>query len=156
MLETEPKLKETLVADSTVRLIFKHFPLPSHDRSDDAAEAAECAAQQGKFWEMKDLLFEENASWGAVGDLPGKFEEYATQLGLDTTTFRACLDSGGGRQRWQEDAALGQSAGVTGTPTFFIYNPSTGQGTRIPGFVEYDQLADIINQVLTATPPAGG
>lgn len=156
MLETEPKLKETLVADGTVRLIFKHFPLPSHDRADDAAEAAECAAQQGKFWEMKELLFEENASWGAVADLAGAFEEYATQLGLDAATFRACLDSGGGRQRWQEDVALGQSAGVSGTPTFFIFNPGTGQGTQIPGFVEYDQLADIINQVLTAPPPTDG
>lgn len=155
MLETEPKLEETLVADGTVRLIYKHYPLPSHDRADDAAEAAECAAQQGKFWEMKELLFEENASWGAVADLPGKFEEYAGDLGLDTAAFRACLDSGGGRQRWQEDQALGQSAGVTGTPTFFIFSPATGQGTRIPGFVEYDQLVDVINQVLAA-PPADG
>lgn len=154
VLETEPKLKETLVADGTVRMIFKHYPLPSHERADDAAEAAECAAQQDKFWEMKELLFEENASWGAVADLPARFEEYAAQLGLDTATFGACLDSGAGRQRWQDDAALGQSAGVTGTPTFFIFNPTTGQGTRLPGFVEYDQLAEIINQVLTA-PPVG-
>ncbi|MCB0204277.1 MAG: DsbA family protein [Caldilineae bacterium] len=154
-METEPKLKETLVADGTVRLIYKHFPLPSHDRADDASEAAECAAQQGKFWEMKDLLFEENASWGAAADLPGKFEEYATQLGLDVAAFQACLDSGGGRQRWQEDRALGQNAGVTGTPTFFIFSPATGQGTRIPGFVEYDQLVEVINQVLAA-PPADG
>lgn len=152
MLETEPKLKETLVADGSVRLIYKHFPLPSHDRADDAAEASECAAQQDKFWEMKELLFEKAASWGAAADLPATFEQYASDLGLDTATFRQCYDSGGGRQRWQEDSALGQSAGVTGTPTFFIFNPSTGQGTRIPGFVEYDQLAEIINQVLTALP----
>lgn len=152
MLETEPQLKETLVADGTVRLIYKHYPLPSHDRADDAAEAAECAAQQGMFWEMKELLFEENASWGAAGDLPAQFEEYATGLGLDAAAFRQCLDSGAGRQRWQEDAALGQSAGVTGTPTFFIYNPTSGQGTRLPGFVEYDQFAEVVNQVLTAPP----
>ena len=80
MLETEPQLKETLVADGSVRLIYKHYPLPSHDRADDAAEAAECAAQQDKFWEMKELLFAENASWGAVADLPAAFEGYAAQI----------------------------------------------------------------------------
>lgn len=150
MLETEPQLQETFVADGRVRLIAKHFPLPSHDRADEAAEANECAAQQGKFWEMRDLLFEENGSWGVAGDLPAKFDEYAAQLGLDVPAFQECYASGAGRQRWQEDKTLGQSAGVTGTPTFFVYNPATGQGTRLPGFVEYEQFAGIIEQVLTA------
>lgn len=154
MLETEPQLKETFVADGRVRLIAKHFPLPSHDRADEAAEANECAAQQGKFWEMRDLLFEENAAWGAAADLAGAFEEYAGQLGLDTAAFRQCYDSGAGRQRWQADKELGQNAGVTGTPTFFVYNPATDQGTRLPGFVEYEQFAAIIEQVLAA--PAAG
>ena len=64
MLETESQLKDTYVADGQVRLIYKHYPLPSHERASQAAEAAECAARQGMFWDMKTLLFERNGEYG--------------------------------------------------------------------------------------------
>lgn len=154
MLETEQQLKDTYVADGQVRLIFKHYPLPSHDRATNAAEASECAAQQGKFWEMKDLLFEKDDEWGSTADLAAAFESYAGDLGLDTSAFRQCYDSGETAIRWQQDAALGQSGQVTGTPTFFIIRLADQTGGRIPGFLEFAQFQEILDQVLTA-PPAG-
>lgn len=152
MLETEPKLIENYVDNGQVRLIFKHYPLPSHTGADKAAEAAECAAQQGKFWEMTTLLFEKNGEWGGAADLPATFEGYATGLGLDAAAFRQCLDSGAGRERWQIDAALGQSAQVSGTPTFFVIRLADNVGTAIPGFIEFDQFKQLLDQMLSEQP----
>lgn len=151
-LETEPKLIENYVDTSQVRLIYKHFPLPSHERADEAAEAAECAAQQDQFWAMAPLLFERNDEWGSAADLPAAFEGYAQELGLDTAAFRQCLDSGAGRDRWQLDAALGQSAQVSGTPTFFVIRLADNVGTAVPGFIEFDQFKALLDQMLSEQP----
>jgi len=150
-LETEPQIIQNYVDTGQVRLIFKHYPLPSHDRADEAAEAAECASVQGKLWEMKTLLFEKNEEWGSAADLPATFEGYAESLGLDTTAFRECYDSGGGRLRWQQDVALGQSAQVNGTPTFFAIRMSDRSGIRVPGFIEFAQFEELMAEMLA--PP---
>lgn len=153
MLETEPQLEANYVDKGQVRLVFKHYPLPSHDRADDAAEAAECASQQGKFWEMKKALYEKVEEWSGAQDPPATFEGYAKELGLDTSVFRTCLDSGAGRSRWQQDQALGQSAQIDGTPTFFIIRNADQTGVRIPGYIDYATFQKAIDQVLNA--PAG-
>jgi len=152
VLETEPQLKDTYVADGQVRLIFKHYPLPGHSRSSNAAEAAECAARQGKFWEMKDLLFEDVNEWSSSANLAGAFQGYAESLGLDGAAFRQCYDSGDAASRWQQDVALGQSAQVTGTPNFFVIRLSDSTGTRVPGFIDFAQFQQVIDQVLNAPP----
>ena len=153
MLETEPQLKQEYVDKGQVRLVFKNFPLPSHPHSSEAAEAAECASQQGKFWEMKDLLFEKNAEWGSGSDQAAMFEGYARDLGLDAAAFRACYDSGGGRLRWQQDLALGQSAQVNGTPNFFIIRMADRAALPVPGFIEFAQFKDAIDQILAEPTP---
>lgn len=149
MLETEPKLKETYVAKGQVRLIAKYFPLPGHERADEASEAADCAAQQNRFWEMKHLLFERNSEWGQAADLAATFVGYAEELGLDTAAFRECYTSGAGRARWQEDVAVGRSAQITGTPTFFIIRLADRVGTRVPGFIEFAQFQQVLDQLLS-------
>lgn len=153
MLETEPQLIETYVADGQVRLIAKHFPLPSHTGADKAAEAAECASQQGKFWEMRDLLFEKNNEWGSAADPYAAFQGYAEELGLDSAAFSECYESGAGRTQWQWDMAVAQSAEVNATPTFFVIRLADGLGTRVPGFIPYDQFKELLDQLLAA--PAG-
>jgi len=89
--------------------------LPFHQYAQKAAEAAECASEQGKFWEMHDKLFAKQEKL-TEADLKG----YATNLGLDTTKFNTCLSSGQFTDGVQADMELGQGMGVNGTPSFFI------------------------------------
>jgi protein-disulfide isomerase len=100
----------------TVRIVFRNFPLRSvHPRAQQAAEAAMCAGDQGRFWEYHDSLFEDQAML-AIGALNRR----AIQMGLDTEAFDSCLDSGSKADAVQADVDEGRAAGVTGTPTLFI------------------------------------
>lgn len=146
MLETEPKLIETYVADGRVRLIAKN--LVSAEVAQKAAEANECASQQGKFWEMRDLLYEKSGEWSSAADPAVLFEEYAQAVGLDLPVFRACYASGAGRAQWQWDMGVAQSAQVNSTPTFFVVRLSDGLGTRVPGFLEFEQFQEVLDELL--------
>ena len=79
-----------------VRLVYRHFPLPQHEKARPAAEAAEAAGTQGKFWEMYDLLYDGQAQWTKLGaaDFRALLKAYARQLRLDPTQFSADLDGG--------------------------------------------------------------
>lgn len=103
-------------AGEMVRLVFRHFPLSQvHAHAERAAEGAEAAGAQGKFWEMYDLLFE-NQEALENEDLAG----YAQRLGLDVAQFEKGLADRTYRQRVSEDFRAGIRSGVNGTPTFFI------------------------------------
>jgi protein-disulfide isomerase len=97
-----------------VKLVFRHFPLSFHPKAPKAAEAAACADEQGKFWQMHDALFE-----GQDLELEA-MKANAQRLGLDAAKFDACLDSGRMAALVKRDQAAGNKAGVTGTPAFFI------------------------------------
>jgi glutaredoxin len=101
--------------EGRVRVVFKHFPLSSHPHAMPAARAAVAAGNQGKFWEMHDLLFEHQRQLEEE-DL----ERYAEQLGLDMEQFRADLQSAETQQQVEADKQEGQRVGVEGTPTFFV------------------------------------
>ncbi|VVB99546.1 Thioredoxin [uncultured archaeon] len=106
-----------------VALYFKYFPLPTHNYSFKAAEAAECARDQGKFWEYKDLLFKRQLECTQTPDesqLLQHYKGFAADLNLDTTSFNACLDSGKYTQHVQQQKQESINAGIYGTPTFFI------------------------------------
>lgn len=110
-----------IMADYAGRVNFRYFsfPLSGHANAPKASEAYECATDQGKGWEMFDLLFEKGSGDGtglAVADLKG----YAAGLKLDTAAFNACLDSGSKAAKVSADAAYGASLGVSATPYFFI------------------------------------
>jgi protein-disulfide isomerase len=98
-----------------VRLVFKHRPLPFHDRATPAALAAEAAREQGKFWEMHDKLFANQRALGAA-----ELERYAADLGLDVARWKAASTGAGARARVDADAALADQLAVNGTPSFFI------------------------------------
>ena len=98
-----------------VKFELKHFPLNFHPQAKKAAEAAECARDQGKVEEYYYALFD-NQDALAVANL----KQYAADLGLDTGTFNACLDSGTKSSIVEADLAEGRDRGVSGTPTFFI------------------------------------
>jgi protein-disulfide isomerase len=108
---------------SKLRFVFRNFPLSNaHQHAANAAEAAESAASQGKFWEMHDLLFENQHSLEDQS-----LKEYAQDLDLDAAKFNQDLAKHRYRERVQQDFSSGVRSGVNGTPTFFI------NGTRYDG-----------------------
>ena len=98
-----------------VRLVFKDFPLATHEGAVPAAEAARCAGEQGRFWEYHDLLFVSQPAFAKPELL-----SYAARLSLTADTFAACVESGRQRQAVRLDFNEGRAAGVRGTPTFFV------------------------------------
>ena len=100
-----------------VALYYRNFPLPIHKNSMDAAEAAECANEQGKFWQYHDVLFQNQEKLDRE-NLKG----YVRRLDLNIEQFNACFDSQKYRNEIERDISDGKIAGVGGTPTFFINN----------------------------------
>jgi protein-disulfide isomerase len=104
------------------RLIFREFPLPMHAHSREAACAAEAAGLQGRFWEMHDILFREQAVWSNSTDVRALFSAYAGMLGLDIDRFKRDMDSGEVQDQIDLDQHRGTLIGVKTTPTIFINN----------------------------------
>jgi len=120
-----------------VRIVFRQYPLPMHPNAVKAAEASLCAHEQGKFWEMHDVMFADQQQLG-VEQLKAK----ASGIGLDPEDFNQCLDSGEYADEVQADLAAGAEAGVSGTPAMFV------NGIPISGAVPYDQLSSVIDEEL--------
>jgi len=120
-----------------VRIVFKDFPLASHEGAIPAAEAARCAGEQGRFWEYHDLLFVAQPAFARANLLT-----YAARLGLPAEAFAACLDSGRYRAAVKADVAEGRAAGVRATPTFFV------NGQRLVGAQPYEAFRDAIQEAL--------
>jgi protein-disulfide isomerase len=120
-----------------VRIVFRQYPLPFHNNAAKAAEAALCANEQGKFWELHDTMFK-NQNALAVEDL----KKSAATLGLNADDFGKCLDSGKHAAAVQNDMKEGAAAGVSGTPAMFI------NGRFISGAVPIDQITSVIDDEL--------
>jgi protein-disulfide isomerase len=120
-----------------IHFVYRDYPLSFHQNSEVAAEASECAKDQGKFWEMHNAMFA-NQDKLASADLVTT----AAGLGLDKDKFKACLDSGQKKQEVQKDFQDGQKYGVTGTPTFFI------NGIKLVGAREISSFTELIDQEL--------
>lgn len=133
-----------------VYFIFYHYPLPSHRNSKLAAQAAEAAGAQGKFFEMVDVMYEKQDEWSQKSNPREDFRNYATSLGLDLERFNSDMESI--KQPISEELALGNRAAVQSTPTFFV------NGTKYPGVMqesEFQALIDSLNsQGIQATPSA--
>ena len=115
--QLEPTLEQLMTQyGSDIRLVYRHFPLTSiHPYAQKAAEASECASEQGKFWEMHDLLFD-NQTALTIDNL----KSYAKQLGLSQSKFDSCLDTSKYASLVGSQASEAQAAGITGTPGTFI------------------------------------
>lgn len=100
---------------------FRHFPIVgSHPNAMAAHRAAEAAAKQDKFWEMHDLLYENQRAWSSSNNPASIFEDYAQQLSLDLEKYRQDLASAEVKDIIDADVEAGRNAGVAGTPTFFL------------------------------------
>lgn len=136
--ETLPSLLKEYVDTGKVRLVYRDFPLSSiHPYAQKAAEASECADEQGKFWEYHNKLFENQAALDVTS-----LKKYAADLKLNTATFNDCLDSGKMMGEVTKDAADAQAAGVSGTPGFFI------NGRFLGGAYPFESFKTIIDEEL--------
>ena len=134
----QPTLEQILEEyDGQVNLVFRHFPLSFHQNAQKAGEASECAADQGKFWEMHDIMFE-NSTALDVDSLKG----YAKELGLNTSTFNSCLDGGQHEQKIKDGITDGSQYGVQGTPATFV------NGTLVSGAQPYENFKAAIENAL--------
>jgi len=107
----------------SVAFIFRNFPLPSiHPNAQAASGAAEAAGLQNKYWEMQNLLFENQTSWSTLdtNKRTDAFRSYATQLGLDPEQFVGDLGGEDVRKKISFDVSLGTAQGVTGTPRYYV------------------------------------
>jgi cyclophilin family peptidyl-prolyl cis-trans isomerase len=107
-----------------VRIVYRHFPLMSiHDKAKLAAQAANAAGVQGKFWEMHDLLFEKQAEWSGISldEFPDFLEDQAKALGLDDDKFQADLNDTQNAEQIQKDYDYYGQVGLPGTP-FLLFN----------------------------------
>jgi protein-disulfide isomerase len=130
-------IEENYIDTGKVNFVYRDFPLNFHKNAQKAAEAAECAGEQGQYYEMHDKLFEEGVEGGV-----NSFKQYASDIGLDRGEFDVCLDTGSMRNEVQQDLADGQALGVSGTPSFII------NGKMVVGAQPYDVIAREIENAL--------
>src|SRR5438105_12367196 len=123
-----------------LRVIYRNFPLAIHAHAKEAAFAAEAAARQGRFWQMHDLLYREQAVWSKSTDARALFNAYAGMLQLDLGRFKEDMDSSDVQQQVENDQQRGAEIGVKTTPTIFLNNkvvPSKQiSPDELPGMVE--------------------
>lgn len=137
----EPWLNQAMVEfKDSVQFVFRDFPLRSiHPNAQIAAQAAEAAGLQGKFWEMHDMLFDKQDEWSGSSDAKTYFLQYAESLGLDKAKFETDLNSDLVKQRVEDDYQSGIKAGIQGTPTFFL------NGQKLKNFQSYDELKTLLS-----------
>ncbi len=133
-IEAEKRIIENY--GSVVKLVFRDLPVLG-EPSYKAALAANCALEQGKFWEYHYLLFKRQNEWYSNGT---KFYEYAEELGLNSTQFRECLDSEKYREEIEKDVEDAKSYGASSTPTFFI------NGEMVVGYKSYEIFTSLIEE----------
>ena len=123
---------------NNLRFVMRDYPLEQHTHAFQAAEAAEAAREQGKFWEYAALLLHNQKALEV-----DKLKEYASQLQLDRTKFDAALDSRKFRDKVAHDVEEGNRLGINGTPTFFV------NGRRVPE-ISYEALKAAIDAAINA------
>lgn len=141
-LEAWPGLEKEYVKPGKVRVVVKHFPATDHAEAFQAAEAAECAAQQEAFWAMHDLLFQQQEEWSQGDDISATLKGYAVELGLDVDAFSACLDEGQPADKVQQDVAIAERNQLEPAPQFVVFQE--GQASLVP----LDELQTVIEELL--------
>jgi protein-disulfide isomerase len=132
---TLDRIRETY--GDKVKIVFKDFPLPNHAEAPKAAEAAHCAGEQGKFWELHDRLFANQQALQLAA-----IKQQATTLGLDMAAFTQCLDSGKHASRVTENMKSGEALGVSSTPTLYV------NGRPVIGAQSFEYFKAVIDEEL--------
>lgn len=147
--KTEPLVIQNLVATGKARYVFHNYPFlddqAARKESDQAANAAMCANEQNKFWDMHSILY---ANWngenlGAFTDR--RLQAMAENIGLDMNAFNSCFNANKYQAEIQADLQLGQQMGVSGTPSVFMNGQPVVQGNQVPS---YEQIAQAVNAIV--------
>lgn len=147
----EPLVIQNLVTPGNAKYTFHHYPFidgngaTSSGESDQAANASMCANEQGKFWEMHSIIY---ANWNGEnkGNLSNvRLAAMAESVGLDMDAFNDCFGSKKYQNDIQADFELGQTMGVSGTPSVFVNGTKVGQPGKI---ASYQEIADAVNAAL--------
>ncbi len=149
-LQTLPLIMEEYIDEGKVNLVYRDFPIQSiHPNALPAAVAAECANEQGRFWEYHDMLFEKQNGWNRLDSNTAisTFSQYASDVGLEQQQFDSCLGSGKYLEEVQGDLSDGRNYDITGTPGFFIGNDKIGF-VKINGAQPFDSFQRIIDAQL--------
>lgn len=149
-VQTLPLLLEEYIDEGKVNLVYRDFPIQSiHPNALPAAVAAECANEQGKYWEYHDALFEKQSGWNKLDSntVISTFSQYASEIGLEQDQFDSCLGSGKYLEEVQGDLSDGRDYQITGTPGFFIGNEEIGF-VKINGAQPFDSFKRVIDAQL--------
>jgi len=143
---TLPLLDKKYISTGKVRFFYRHFAIFGKP-SEIAAQGAECAGEQGKFWEYHDKLFASAGSPLAFTD--GKLKSYAKELGLKSQAFNQCLDSGKYLKKVEGETAIAGLLGARGTPAFFL------NGQMLVGAQPFQVFETVIEKELGRVPSSG-
>ena len=143
---TLPLLDKKYISTGKVKFIYRHFAVLGKS-SEVAAQGAECAGEQGKFWEYHDKLFASAGSPLAFTD--GKLKSYAKELGLKSQAFNQCLDSGKQLKKVEGETAIAFFLGARGTPAFFL------NGQMLVGAQPFHVFETLIKKELNRAPSSG-
>jgi protein-disulfide isomerase len=149
-VQTLPLIMEEYIDTGKVNLVYRDFPIQSiHPNALPAAVAAECANEQGKYWEYHDTLFEKQSGWSRLDSNTAlaTFSQYATDIDLEQQQFDSCLGSGKYLEEVQGDLSDGRDYDITGTPGFFIGNEEIGF-VKLNGAQPFDSFQRIIDAQL--------
>jgi len=145
--ETLPQIEKDYIDTGKVQFAYRHFPLTAiHPAAVPAAQASECANEQGRFWQMHDKIFDEQEKLSAGGTAQfeaSDLKKWASDLGLNTTQFNQCLDSGKFTKNVTDDEQEAQKLGINGTPTIFV------NGLSLVGAQPYDSFKSLIDKELS-------
>jgi protein-disulfide isomerase len=133
-----------------VRIVWNDFPLPPsvHPLAHVAAQAARCAEEQGRFWEMHDTMYDHQSDWTALSNPENMFIQLAKSIGLDEDGFRTCYEAQRYESKIADDQQEGAANNVDATPTFFVNN------TRYVGVISPAQWDAILKPLLPTAAPA--
>ena len=145
--DTLPQLKENYIHTGKANFVYRDFPIQSiHPNAVPAALASECADDQDKFWEMHDMIFEDQKVWQGlqVQQSASLFRDYALKMGLNMGEFDSCMTTGKHLDEISKDLDDGRLYGVSGTPAFFVGNEKIGF-TQISGAQPFSSFQRVID-----------
>jgi len=148
--QTLPSILENYVDTGKVKFVYRDLPLDSiHPNARPVHIAAECADEQGKFWDYHDILFDKQVEWQRLSssDLQSTLTQYASDLGLESASFEACLESDVIADEVNKDTLDAARYGATGTPAFFIGNEKDGF-VKLSGAQPYSAFQAVIDAQL--------
>lgn len=125
-----------------IAFVYRHFPLGQHKNAKASAYAAEAAGLQGKYWEMSDLLFDNQEDWSEKSEAPEIFKTYAKKLELNLDRYNKDIQSSSVKEKVEKDRLGGESISVNATPTFYL------NGIKLKNIRSYDDFKQAIEERL--------